>query len=87
MVFHRYLAGNDVCAQWNDETSCHAINRGSDPANDCGWSIMEKNHCTGVRWKMQTEKHEGFYVTYVVLGTHCCCIVLVGAKDEDVVTG
>jgi PAT family acetyl-CoA transporter-like MFS transporter 1 len=62
----KYLAGNDVCAQWNDEMSCHAINRGSDPANDCGWSIMEKNHCTGVRWKMQTEKHEGFYVTLVV---------------------
>ena len=56
----KYIAGKDTCTQWGDESSC------VDGHNACGWSIMEKNTCTGVEWKSQTEKHEGFYITLLL---------------------
>ena len=50
--------------------------------------VLVKRCCFGktkVHWKMQTEKHEGFYVTYVFLVKSCCCCIVFsgGTKDED----
>ena len=56
----KYIAGEDQCTQLSLEQACTSSKL------SCEWGILENNTCTGIQWKETTQRHDGFYIMFVI---------------------